>query len=45
MNRLGHTTHRAALRYQHVIDGQDADIVKYLERFGESADNDETGSP
>ena len=25
----------AALRYQHVIDGQDAEIVDYLERFGE----------
>jgi hypothetical protein len=25
----------AALRYQHVIDGQDADIARYLERFGE----------
>lgn len=25
---------RAALRYQHVIDGHDADIVAYPERFG-----------
>jgi len=25
----------AALRYQHVIDGQDAEIVDYLERFGD----------
>lgn len=30
----------AALRYQHVIDGQDADIVAYLERFGDADDRD-----
>ena len=24
-----------ALRYQHVTDGQDAEIVRYLERFGD----------
>ncbi len=35
MARIGHASATAALRYQHVIDGQDADIVKYLERFGE----------
>jgi integrase len=35
MARIGHSSVRAALRYQHVIDGQDADIVRYLERFGE----------
>jgi integrase len=35
MARIGHASARAALRYQHVIDGQDADIVRYLERFGE----------
>jgi len=35
MARIGHASAAAALRYQHVIDGQDADIVKYLERFGE----------
>ena len=34
MARIGHASARAALRYQHVIDGQDADIVAYLERFG-----------
>ena len=34
MARIGHASARAALRYQHVIDGQDADIVRYLERFG-----------
>ncbi len=34
MARIGHSSAAAALRYQHVIDGQDADIVKYLERFG-----------
>ena len=33
MSRIGHASPRAALRYQHVIDGQDADIVRYLERF------------
>ena len=35
MARIGHSSAAAALRYQHVIDGQDADIVRYLERFGE----------
>ena len=35
MARIGHASAVAALRYQHVIDGQDADIVRYLERFGE----------
>jgi integrase len=35
MARIGHASAAAALRYQHVIDGQDAEIVRYLERFGE----------
>ena len=35
MARIGHASAAAALRYQHVIDGQDSDIVRYLERFGE----------
>ena len=35
MARIGHASAAAALRYQHVIDGQDADNVRYLERFGE----------
>ena len=35
MARIGHASARAALRYQHVMDGQDAEIVRYLERFGE----------
>jgi integrase len=35
MARIGHASTAAALRYQHVIDGQDAEIVQYLERFGE----------
>ena len=35
MARIGHGSAAAALRYQHVIDGQDADIVSYLERFGD----------
>ena len=35
MARIGHASARAALRYQHVMDGQDADIVRYLERYGE----------
>ena len=44
---LRHTA--AALRYQHVIDGQDADIVRYLERFGDEppvpfVDRDDTAS-
>jgi hypothetical protein len=32
--RIGHASAAAALRYQHVIGGQDAAIVHYLERFG-----------
>jgi integrase len=35
MARIGHASAAAALRYQHVIDGQDAEIVAYLERFGD----------
>ncbi len=35
MARIGHSSAAAALRYQHVIDGQDAEIVQYLERFGD----------
>ena len=35
MALIGHASAAAALRYQHVIDGQDADIVRYLERFGD----------
>lgn len=35
MSRIGHSSAAASLRYQHVIDGQDAEIVAYLERFGE----------
>ena len=37
MARIGHASAAAALRYQHVIDGQDAEIVSYLERFGNDA--------
>lgn len=33
MSRLGHASTAAALRYQHVLDGQDAEIVNYLEQF------------
>ena len=35
MARIGHASPAAALRYQHVVDGQDAEIVRYLERFDE----------
>ena len=35
MARIGHASAAAALRYQHVIDGQDAEIVRYLERFAQ----------
>jgi integrase len=35
MARIGHASAAAALRYQHVTDGQDAEIVRYLERFGD----------
>ena len=37
MARIGHNSMTAALRYQHVMDGQDAEIVAYLERFGDAA--------
>ena len=43
MTRIGHNSPAAALRYQHVIDGQDADIVKYLERFGDERDDPADG--
>jgi hypothetical protein len=33
MARIWHASTAAAIRYQHVIDGQDADIIDYLERF------------
>ena len=33
MARIGHASAAAAIRNQHVIDGQDSDIVDYLERF------------
>lgn len=35
MARIRHASAGAALRYQHVMDGQDAEIVRFLERFGE----------
>lgn len=35
MARIGHASVVAALRFQHVLDGRDAEIVDYLERFGE----------
>src|SRR5439155_13899476 len=35
MARIGHASARAALRYQHVIDGQDTEIVRYIERFAD----------
>lgn len=44
MARIGHASAEAALRYQHVIDGQDADIVRYLERFGDRDDAPSTDS-
>ena len=40
MARLGHSSANAALRYQHVLAGQDAKIARYLERFGELPRND-----
>ncbi|MCU1380081.1 MAG: Phage integrase [Acidimicrobiales bacterium] len=33
MARIGHASAAAALRYQHVLDGQDNDIARYLDRF------------
>ena len=35
MARIGHASAAAPPPYQHVIDGQDAEIVRYLERFGD----------
>jgi len=35
MARIGHNSMAAALRYQHVMEGQDEEIVAYLERFGD----------
>jgi integrase len=40
MARAGHTTPDAALRYQHVISGQDQDIADYLENLGRRTEND-----
>jgi hypothetical protein len=48
MARIGHSSAAAALRYQHVIDGQDAEIVRFLERFDQGpsvADGDPDGPP
>lgn len=39
MARIGHASTSAALRYRYVIDGQDAEIVDYLERFGHQPGN------
>ena len=36
MARIGHNSPAAALRYQHVLDGQDARIVSYLEQVGKA---------
>ncbi len=48
MARIGHSSAAAALRYQHVIDGQDAEIVRFLERFDQGpsvANGDPDGPP
>ncbi len=48
MARIGHSSAAAALRYQHVIDGQDAEIVRFLERFDQGpsvADGDPDAPP
>jgi integrase len=37
MARLGHATPAAALRYQHVIAGQDADIAANLDHIARRA--------
>jgi Phage integrase family len=31
MSRIGHSSAAAAIRYQHVLDGQDADIARFLD--------------
>lgn len=41
MARLGHATPAAALRYQHVIAGQDADIATNLNRIARRALSDD----
>ncbi|UOG23410.1 site-specific integrase [Gordonia amicalis] len=35
MNRLGHSTPTAALRYQHVVDGRDRSIARMLSKLAE----------
>jgi hypothetical protein len=34
MARIGHSTHEAAIRYQHVMDGRDAAIAEALDTLG-----------
>jgi len=34
MARIGHSTHEAAIRYQHVMDGRDAAIAEALDALG-----------
>ncbi len=36
MARIGHASAAAALRYQHVVDGQDEEIVRHLQLVGEA---------
>lgn len=35
MHRLGHTTSAMAMRYQHLVDGRDAQLAEVLSRFRE----------
>jgi hypothetical protein len=50
MYRISHASAAAAIRYQHAVDGQDTEIVDYMERFdrtppGRSSDRDDAPVP
>ncbi len=44
MARAGHATAAAALRYQHVVSGQDEDIARYLDGLAQRAAEDVEGT-
>jgi hypothetical protein len=50
MSRIGHSSAAAAIRYKHVLDGQDADIARFLDGLAVShkrptATDDDRQSP
>jgi len=42
MSRLGHSSSAAAIRYQHVLDGQDAAIARYLDALASAHNSPST---